>query len=134
MRNSNGAPIYLRDVATIIDTVKKNESYARLNGKNVLTLNIVKRNGENLIATTDAVKKIVEEAIANDIPKDVDLVISGDTSIRTKSSFTDLVNSIVIGFILVLLVLMFFMGVRDAVFVGLSVPLSALLTFLFMPS
>jgi multidrug efflux pump subunit AcrB len=59
VRNSNGAPIYLRDVASIKDTVKKNESYARLNGKNVLTLNIVKRNGENLIATTDAVKKIV---------------------------------------------------------------------------
>jgi multidrug efflux pump subunit AcrB len=81
VRNSNGAPIYLRDVATIKDTVKSNESFARLNGKNVLTLNIVKRNGENLIATTDAVKKIVEETIANDLPKDVKLVISGDQSI-----------------------------------------------------
>ena len=129
VRNSNGAPIYLRDVASIKDTVKKNESFARLNGKNVLTLNIIKRNGENLIATTDAVKKIVAEAVANDIPKDVDLVISGDTSIRTKSSFTDLVNSIVIGFILVLLVLMFFMGVTNAFIVALSVPLSMFVAF-----
>jgi multidrug efflux pump subunit AcrB len=43
VRNTSGAPIYLKDVATIIDTVKKNESYARLDGKNVLTLNIIKR-------------------------------------------------------------------------------------------
>lgn len=134
VRNSNGAPIYLRDVASIKDTVKKDESFARLNGKNVLTLNIIKRNGENLIATTDAVKKIVAEAVANDIPKDVDLVISGDTSIRTKSSFTDLVNSIVIGFILVLLVLMFFMGVTNAFFVALSVPLSMFVAFVLLPA
>ena len=134
VRNSNGAPIYLRDVATIIDTVKKNESFARLDGKNVLTLNIIKRNGENLILTTDAVKKVVDEFKANDIPKDVNLVISGDTSIRTKSSFTDLVNSIVIGFILVLVVLMFFMGVTNAFFVALSVPLSMFVAFVLLPA
>ena len=134
VRNTSGAPIYLRDVASIKDTVKKNESYARLNGKNVLTLNIVKRNGENLIFTTDAVKKIVEDAIANDLPKDVNVVISGDTSIRTKSSFTDLVNSIVIGFILVLVVLMFFMGVTNAFFVALSVPLSMFVAFVLLPA
>ena len=134
VRNSNGAPIYLRDVATIIDTVKKNESFARLDGKNVLTLNIIKRNGENLILTTDAVKKVVDEFRANDIPKDVNLVISGDTSIRTKSSFTDLVNSIVIGFILVLVVLMFFMGVTNAFFVALSVPLSMFVAFVLLPA
>jgi len=134
VRNTNGAPIYLRDVARIKDTVKNNESYARLDGKNVLTLNIIKRNGENLIATSDAVKKIVEEARANDLPKDVKAVISGDQSIRTRSSFTDLVNSIVIGFILVLVVLMFFMGVTNAFFVALSVPLSMFVAFVLLPA
>ncbi len=134
VRNTNGAPIYLRDVAGIKDTVKNNESFARLDGKNVLTLNIIKRNGENLIATSDAVKKIVEEARANDLPKDVKAVISGDQSIRTRSSFTDLVNSIVIGFILVLVVLMFFMGVTNAFFVALSVPLSMFVAFVLLPA
>jgi len=96
-----------------------------------LTLNIIKRNGENLIATSDAVKKVVEEASINDLPKDLKVVISGDQSIRTRSSFTELVNSIVIGFILVLLVLMFFMGVTNAFFVALSVPLSMFVAFVF---
>ena len=133
VRNTSGAPIYLKDVARIVDTIKNSESYARLNGKNVLTLNIIKRNGENLIATADEVKKIVEDAKANVFPKDLNVVISGDQSIRTKSSFTELVNSIVIGFILVLIVLMFFMGVTNAFFVALSVPLSMFVAFVFLP-
>ncbi len=134
VRNTNGAPIYLKDVANIIDTIKNTASFARLDGKNVLTLNIIKRNGENLIATSDAVKKAVEEASINDLPKDLKVVISGDQSIRTRSSFTELVNSIVIGFILVLLVLMFFMGVTNAFFVALSVPLSMFVAFVFLPA
>ena len=117
VRNTSGAPIYLKDVANVVDTVKENESYARLDGKNVLTLNIIKRNGENLIATSDAVKEIVEKAKADVFPKDLKVDITGDQSIRTRSSFTELVNSIVIGFVLVLVVLMFFMGVTNAFFV-----------------
>jgi multidrug efflux pump len=134
VRNTSGAPIYLRDVAKITDTIKNTISFARLDGKNVLTLNIIKRNGENLIATSDAVKKVVEEATLNDLPKDLKVVISGDQSIRTKSSFTELVNSIVIGFVLVLVVLMFFMGVTNAFFVALSVPLSMFVAFVFLPA
>ncbi|MFN5188021.1 MAG: efflux RND transporter permease subunit [Chitinophagia bacterium] len=134
VRNTNGAPIYLRDVATIVDTVKKNESYARLDGKNVLTLNIIKRSGENLIETSDAVKKIVDEAKLTFLPKDLKTVITGDQSIPTRSSFTELVNSIVIGFVLVLIVLMFFMGVTNAFFVALSVPLSMFVAFVFLPA
>ena len=134
VRNSTGAPIYLKDVAKITDTIRNTESFARLNGKNVLTLNIIKRNGENLIATSDAVKAMVEDAKATVFPKDLNVVISGDQSIRTRSSFTELVNSIVIGFILVLVVLMFFMGVTNAFFVALSVPLSMFVAFVFLPA
>jgi multidrug efflux pump subunit AcrB len=133
IRNTSGAAIYLKDVANIVDTVKTNESYARLDGKNVMTLNIIKRSGENLIATSDAVKKVVDETILNDFPSDLKVVISGDQSIRTRSSFTELVNSIVIGFVLVLIVLMFFMGVTNAFFVALSVPLSMFVAFVFIP-
>ncbi len=134
VRNTSGAPIYLKDVASIKDTIKNTESFARLNGKNVLTLNIIKRNGENLIATSDAVKLLVENAKTSAFPKDLNVVISGDQSIRTKSSFNELVNSIVIGFVLVLIVLMFFMGVTNAFFVALSVPLSMFVAFVFLPA
>lgn len=111
IRNQNGAPVYLKDIANIVDTTKEKDSYARLNGKNVVTLNIIKRNGENLIESSDEVKKIVEAAKEEFLPKDLNVVITGDQSIKTRTSFTDLVNSIIIGFLLVLIVLMFFMGV-----------------------
>lgn len=134
VRNTSGSPIYLKDIAAIRDTIKDRESYARLNGKNVITINIIKRAGENLIETSDAVKAIAKEMQASSFPKDLDVVITGDQSKQTRTSFNDLVNSIVIGFLLVLIILMFFMGVTNAFFVALSVPLSMFVAFLFLPA
>lgn len=134
VRNTAGAPIYLKDIAEIKDTVKQRESYARLNHKNVVTLNVIKRAGENLIQASDEVKRVVDEMKAVNFPKDLDVVITGDQSTATRTSFRDLVNSIVIGFVLVLLILMFFMGVTNAFFVALSVPLSMFVAFLFLPA
>ena len=134
IRNATGTPVYLKDIAVIKDTTKEKESYARLDGKNVVTLNIIKRSGENLIETSEAVQKAVDEARGVLYPKDLKAIVTGDQSVKTKSSFKDLVNSIVIGFILVLIVLMFFMGVTNAFFVALSVPLSMFVAFVFLPA
>lgn len=134
VRNTSGAPLYLKDIAVVKDTVKEHESFARLDGKNVITLNIIKRAGENLIETSEDVKKTVQELKEKQFPPNLNIVITGDQSIRTKTSFNDLVNSIVIGFILVLVILMFFMGVTNAFFVALSVPLSMFVAFVFLPA
>ena len=133
VRNSNGAPIYLRDIATVVDTIRQRESYARLNGRNVITMNVVKRAGENLIATAAGVDRIVDELKETVYPPNLNVVITGDQSINAQNSFNELVNTIVIGFVLVLVILMFFMGVVNAFFVALSVPLSIFVAFLFMP-
>jgi multidrug efflux pump subunit AcrB len=136
VKNLQGGPIYLRDVAEVVDTVKETESYARLDGKNVVTLNIVKRSGENLISAATKIKAMVEEMQAKgEIPPSdkLKVVITGDQSKKTATSFNELINTIIIGFILVLLVLMFFMGVNNAFFVALSVPLSVFVAFLFLP-
>ena len=87
VRNTGGAPIYLKDIANIKDTVKNSESYARLNGKNVVTLNIIKRAGENLIETSDDVKKTVEEMKGNIFPSNLNVVITGDSSRSTQNFF-----------------------------------------------
>lgn len=134
LRNTIGAPVYLKDIAVIKDTVKERESYARLDGKNVITLNIIKRSGENLIETSDGVKQVVADLKSTEFPEDLNVVITGDQSISTRTSFNELVNSIVIGFVLVLLILMFFMGVTNAFFVALSVPLSMFVAFMFLPA
>ncbi|NCI45160.1 efflux RND transporter permease subunit [Sediminibacterium soli] len=134
VKNLQAAPIYLRDVAQIVDTVKETESYARLDGKNVVTLNVIKRSGENLIETADKIKAVVADMkTKGELPPNLKVVITGDQSVQTRTSFNDLVNTIIIGFVLVLLVLMFFMGVTNAFFVALSVPLSVFVAFLFLP-
>ena len=133
LRNKKGYPVYLKDIAEIKDTVKEKESYARLDNKNVITLNIIKRAGENLIETAAAVKKQVEEMKSTQFPPDLDVVITGDQSKAAATSFNDLVNTIVLGFIFVLIILMFFMGVTNAFFVALSVPLSMFVAFMFLP-
>jgi multidrug efflux pump subunit AcrB len=132
--SSQGATVYLRDIAEIRDTIKEKESYARLDGKNVVTLNIIKRAGENLINAADKVKAAAEELQKNEeLPKDLKVVITGDLSKQTRTSFGELVNTIIIGFVLVLFILMFFMGVTNAFFVALSVPLSVFVAFMFLP-
>jgi multidrug efflux pump subunit AcrB len=138
IRNNRGQSIYLKDIAEIKDTTKERESFARLGDNNnlsqpVVTLNIIKRSGENLINAADGVKAIVEEMKKNDFPKDLNVIITGDQSTKTKASFDELVNTIVLGFIFVLVILMFFMGVTNAFFVALSVPLSIFVAFIFLP-
>jgi|JRYD01.1.fsa_nt_gb multidrug efflux pump subunit AcrB len=129
----NGAPIYLKDIAEVVDSYKEQESYARLNHKNVITLSIIKRSGENLIDASDKIVSVVNELKKETWPKDLNVVLTGDQSEQTRTQLHDLINTIIIGFILVLVVLMFFMGTSNAFFVAMSVPLSMCVAFLVLP-
>jgi len=129
-----GAKVYLHDVAEVLDTNKEQESFARLDKKNVVTLNIVKRSGENLIAASDAINIIIDEYKAGLLPPGLEVTITADQSDNTRVTLHDLINTIIIGFILVTIILMFFMGATNAIFVGLSVPLSSFIAFLVFPS
>lgn len=135
IRGNLGATLYLKDIAEVKDGFKEKESYARLEGKNVITLNIVKRAGENLIEASDECRNIISELQSTEqFPKGLNVVFTGDQSTQTRTTVHDLINTIIIGFILVTLILMFFMGATNAIFVGLSVPLSCFVAFLVMPS
>ena len=128
-----GGKIYLRDIAQVLDTHKEQESFARLDKKNVVTLQIVKRSGENLILASDAITEIIKDYKANVLPQGLDVTITADQSENTRTTLHDLINTIIIGFILVTIILMFFMGATNAIFVGLSVPLSSFIAFLVFP-
>ncbi|MBX7183192.1 MAG: efflux RND transporter permease subunit [Bacteroidia bacterium] len=134
LRSMSGATIYLKDIAEVKDGFKEKESYARLAHKNVITLNVVKRSGENLIEASDKIQEILKDLETNHFPKDLKITVTGDQSNRTRITLHDLINTIIIGFILVTLVLMFFMGTTNAIFVAMSVPLSMCLAFMVLPS
>ncbi len=133
INSMSGAPVYLKDVAEVKDGFLEQESYGRLDHKKVITLNIVKRGGENLINASDKINDIIKEMKETSLPKDLVVKITGDQSSQTRTTLHDLINTIIIGFILVTIVLMFFMGVTNAIFVGMSVPLSMFIAFLILP-
>ena len=124
--------IYLKDIAEIKDGYKEKENYARLNGQDVVTLNIIKKSGENLIIAVDKIKSIVTE-YQKTAPENLIVTLTGDSSTQTQNSVDDLFNTVILGFIIVVFVLMFFMGEANALFVGVSIPLSMLIAFIFIP-
>jgi multidrug efflux pump len=132
--SQSGAKMFLKDIADVRLGYEKQESYSRLNGKNVIALNVIKKTGENLINASDQIKLIVEDLKANDLPANLEVTITGDQSRGTRVTLHDLINTIIIGFILVTLILMFFMGATDAIFVALSVPLSMCIAFMVLPA
>ncbi len=132
--SQSGAQVYLKDIADVRMGHKDRESYSRLRGKNVVVLNVIKRGGENLISASDKIKAAVEEMQKTEFPAGLNVSITADQSRNTRTTLHDLINTIVIGFILVTLILMFFMGLTDALFVAMSVPLSMFIAFMCLPS
>ncbi len=132
INNMNNYAIYLKDIAVIQDDFKEQESFARLDGKKVITLNVIKKSGQNLIEASDNIHALLDEMSEKEIPSDLNITVTGDTSSTTRTQVADLINTIIIGFILVTIVLMFFMGATDAMFVGLSVPLSMFIAFIVL--
>jgi multidrug efflux pump len=129
-----GGKVYLKDIADIKDTNKEQESFSRLDKKNVVTLNIIKRSGENLIVTSDQINAIIKEYETSILPHGLQITVTADQSDNTRVTLHDLINTIIIGFVLVTIILMFFMGVTNAIFVGLSVPISSFIAFLVFPT
>lgn len=135
INSPTGAKLKLKDIAEVIDGNKEQQSFARLEGKNVITLNVVKRSGENLIEASDMIEKTIKTMQASkELPDELKINVTGNQADKTKSTLHDLINTIIIGFILVTFILMFFMGVTNALFVASSVPLSMFIAFLVMPS
>lgn len=134
IRGSTGATVYLKDIAEIKDDFKEKESYARLDHKNVITLNVIKRSGENLLDASDKIRSISERYEKEVFPPGLKVTITGDQSEKTRVTLHDLINTIIIGFILVTVILMFFMGTTNAIFVAMSVPLSCAVAFLVFPA
>lgn len=132
IRGASGAKVYLKDIAEIEDTFEEQDSYARLEGKNVITLAVIKRSGENLIEASDKIRALIKDVQENKYPKNLEITITGDQADSTRVTLHDLINTIIIGFILVTIILMFFMGTTNAIFVALSVPLSMFIAFIVM--
>ena len=129
--NKKDKMVFLKDIAEIRFGYKEIESYTRLSGKPVVSVDVSKRSGTNLLLLNDKVNDAINE-VKSFIPNDIDVIIVNNQSQNTKEQVSTLENSIFSGVILVVLVLMFFLGVRNALFVGLSIPLSMCISFIIL--
>ncbi len=124
--------IYIKEIAEVVDGYADRESYSRLNSQDVVTINVIKKSGKNLIYAVDKINAIVEE-YRQTAPESLVITMTGDSSTQTKNSVNDLFNTVILGFIVVVFVLMFFMGETNALFVGIAIPMSIVIAFIFIP-
>ncbi len=133
VKSEDGA-VYLKDIATVTFEEEEKTTYAREFGESVVMLDIKKRSGKNTIEATKQIREIVKQAQADYYPADLNISIANDSSDRTLNQVDDLVNSIIFGIILVVTVLMFFLGFRNALFVGFAIPMSMFISFFVLNS
>ena len=132
VKSEKNAPIYLRDIAKVTFKEEDKTTYAREFGHSVVMLDIKKRAGKNTIEAANSIRQIVKNAKANIFPQDLSVTISNDTSTKTLNQVDDLVNNIIFGILLVVTVLMFFLGFRNALFVGFAIPMSMFMSFMIL--
>ena len=126
-------PVYVRDVAEVDFGFKERSSYARLDGEQVITLAVKKRAGSNILELSDKVNELVDERVASGVlPPTTEIKITNNQSENIRDMVSNLENNIIFGLMLVVGVLLFFMGVRNATLVGIAVPLSMLLSFIIL--
>ncbi len=136
IKHEKGNIVYLRDVidgGRVVDGYVDPLTYARLDGQNVVSLSVVKKGGENLLAATDKINAVLKKDRKEGvIPDNMKIVITNDMSDIVKKQVNNLENSIIMGMIFVISILFFFLGLRNALFVGLAIPMSMLISFVIL--
>ncbi len=131
VKSEDNEPIYVSDIGEVEYSFKDRTTYSRLNGQDVISVQVSKRIGANIIEIADKVKDLIRE-YEKDLPAEINFTVSVDQSDDIRESVRNLENNIFSGLVLVILVLLFFLGVRNAFFVAIAIPLSMLITFVIL--
>ncbi len=128
-----GKPVYIRDVATVVDGYKERSTIARLDDKPVVTLSVTKKSGENILDASEKVLNAIQQQKEDgNIPKNLEVVVTDELTTYIEDTISNLENSIILGMILVTFILFLFLGFRNALFSGLAIPLSMFLSFIIL--
>lgn len=132
VKSENDSPVFLKEIAKVSYGFQEPTSIARADGEPVVALDVIKKAGTNLLSASDKIKEIVNKAEAEVFPENLNVTLFNDISVQTRTMVSDLQNSIISGMILVVLVLLFFLGIRNSLFVGLAIPTSMLMGILIL--
>lgn len=132
VKSENNNPVYLKEIAKVTFKDEDKTTFAREFGDPVVMLDVKKRAGKNMVAAAEKIREMVDEAVANQFPPDLKVSITNDQSSKTIGQVDDLVNNIIFGIILVVTVLMFFLGFKNALFVGFAIPMSMFMSLMIL--
>ncbi|MDD5455747.1 MAG: efflux RND transporter permease subunit [Candidatus Margulisbacteria bacterium] len=132
IKSAKGTPIFLKDIAEVVDTFKDQESYSRFNGEPNISISLTKRSGTNLLEISEKVKKVTNDYMKKQKIEGLKISFVGDQSIQIKEMVFDLENHVITGFLLVAIVLFIFLGFRNAILVSTAIPLSMFLSFIIL--
>ncbi len=125
--------VYLKDLADVVDAYEEAKTFTRLDEQSVVSVQVIKKSGENLLAATDRIFEILDEAKESGaMPAELNVTLTNDQSEMIRMQLSNLENSIIMGVIFVILVLFYFLGTRNALFVGLAIPMSMFLSFIIL--
>lgn len=124
-------PVRVRDIGEVLDTYQKPRTLARLNGVQSMSLTIQKKKAGNTIRLVEQVRELVD-ARKDDMPDGVTLSVVNDYSVILRERLGILQSNAGIGLVLVVLLLLLFIGWRNAIFAALGIPVAFLATFFFM--
>jgi multidrug efflux pump len=128
-----GNIVHLGTIAVIQDTFAEAASFARLDDEPVVSLQVIKKDGENLLDATAKIFDIIARAReTGELPEGLAITITNDQSEDIRTQLSNLENSVILAVILVVFVLYLFLGLKNALFVGLAIPLSMLSAFMVL--
>ncbi|MDX2443955.1 MAG: efflux RND transporter permease subunit [Bacteroidales bacterium] len=133
VKRDEGKIIYLRDVADIIYGFEDPTNFTRLNKNPVVSLQVIKKSGENLLKATDQIFELMNEpSTVSALPKNLIIDYTNDQSDMVRKQLSNLVNNMIMGVIFVVFVLFYFLGSRNAMIVGMAIPLSMFTSFIVL--
>ncbi len=130
---NEGKPVYVRDVADVVDGYKEQSTISRLDNKPVVSLAVIKKSGANILEATEKINQILDDEVDKGrLPRNLEIIITDDMSVDVQNEISTLENSIILGMLLVIFVLYLFLGFRNALFSGLAIPMSMFLSFVIL--
>jgi len=129
VKNIEGTPIYLSDVATVADTIAEQRSLSRYNGNPAIGINIIKQSGANVVEMAERTRAVVAE-LSKELPPDIHIKIVNDHSTFIEDSIHEIETNIMLGTILaVIVIFLFLLDLKPTIITGLSIPISIIATF-----
>jgi hydrophobe/amphiphile efflux-1 (HAE1) family protein len=132
VKNKQGSPIYLKDVATVSDSIKEQRSLSRYNDQPAVSLNIIKQSGANTVEVARRVKQILAD-VQKELPPDISIHVVDDNSVFIENSIHEILFNIEFGtFLAIVVIFLFLLNIRPTVITGLAIPISLIASFTLM--